>query len=275
MAVLCTCVCFSSSLCYAQTPILIRGQVTEAATGKPFADVRVSEFDSESRILGDVRTDANGKYMIRITPGNSLLFSSLVAEQRRDNLTEPDTIDIVLLKKKVVKKGTVVKGEHFSSDETHFFLLPLMGMQINRGGGYSETTNGSKSVLATGAMLSSSYGGMIGVVKNFGGYLKYRYAETEKTWFTMKESEIRAGVLYNMEQDFFLYGGVGVDLFSKESMSGSKTTEIWPALEGGLIYRWHFLAFTAGVGYVFSDHFFEGNMSGVDLGFDFGVGVAF
>lgn len=255
----------------AQSLIVMQGTVSDVRTGKPIQGANVAEQDPGGRTLRDIRTDANGQYFIRITSGNTLVFSTVVDKQEHAGLTESATLDVSLRRTQDVQR---VKGESYHADKVSFFAVPLFGMQVNRGGGFltASEAGDTETVLATGAMLPVSYGGMLGVVKTAGGYVKYRQAETKKEWVQLSSPEIRAGVVYHMEENFFLYLGGGVDKL-KQTVSGETMKKTWPAVETGIICRWGVLGLSAGFSYVFSNDYFFGNGASNDFGFDFGIGI--
>ena len=79
------------------TGILIRGSVTDKATGEELIGVNVIEYDNDDRILNNVVTDMNGNYAIRITPGSKLAFTYAgYTKQEKENITAAATLNIAM-----------------------------------------------------------------------------------------------------------------------------------------------------------------------------------
>ena len=170
------------------------------------------------------------------------------------------------------------------ADRLLWLVMPSMGYQWNREGGFGEVTNGNEGVLSAGDMLNFSYGLMIGAVRQYGGYIRYRYAHTDDPWVDMYSHQIRAGLLYRSEKHLILYGGLGMEhyeytnYYTKKQVTPGQplvpTTgkDSWMAVEGGLIGCWGRILLSGGMSYSFSGGTFDGNDAGADIGFDFGIG---
>ena len=181
---------------------------------------------------------------------------------------------------------TPSRPEGAGPEAVTWLVVPSMGFQWHREGGGGEFENGKEGKLSVGDMLNHSYGVMLGGVKTYGGYVRYRYSKTDDPWIDMKSHQIRAGALYRSDEYVYLYGGVGVELYkSVNSYSKQKLQpgqpwqpvtekDNWFAVEAGIMARWKFLILSGGMSYSFSKGTFDGADSGADIGFDLGIGIA-
>jgi len=171
-------------------------------------------------------------------------------------------------------------------DRYTWLLVPCMGYQWNREGGAGEFENGKEGTLSAGDMLNCSWGLMVGAVKQYGGYVRYRYGETEDPWIDMTSHQFRAGGLFRTEEQVCLYAGLGVEFYKmvnsytkKEAQPGRPWQNItekdnWAAVEAGIMGRWGRFVVSGGMSYSFSKGTFDGSDSGADIGFDIGIGIA-
>lgn len=165
-----------------------------------------------------------------------------------------------------------------------WFVIPSMGFQWNREGGAGDFQTGYEGTLSAGDMLNHSYGLMVGAVKRYGGYMRYRYSKTDDPWVEMRSHQVRIGGVSFIEKHIYGYAGLGMEFYKytnnyhkEESAVGkpwkpTTETDSWASFEAGLMGRWNWFILSAGMSYSFSGDTFDGADNGADIGFDLGVG---
>ena len=69
---------------HAQTPVTIKGRVTDKVKGQAIDGVTVVEVNEKDRQINGANTDANGNYTIRVSnTANRLRFSFIGFESKR------------------------------------------------------------------------------------------------------------------------------------------------------------------------------------------------
>jgi len=136
--------------------VLVSGKVVMTDTGAPVTDGRVAIHRELERLSQSSRTDENGRFQVRFTPGNAVLVADVLSSgfipygERQRSLTlaaGQDVTDIVFRVKPTIKfKGTVLGPDSkplpgalvFATDARHVqvttssdgtFELPLMGWE--------------------------------------------------------------------------------------------------------------------------------------------------
>ena len=165
-----------------------------------------------------------------------------------------------------------------------WFVVPSMGYQWNREGGAGDFEQCFEGMLSAGDMLNLSYGVMVGVVKQHGGYVRYRYSKTDDPWVEMRSHQVRLGGVALLEKHVYAYAGLGLEFYKytneytrKKVTDGEPWKAVseyhnWAAVEAGLMGRWNRFLLSAGMSYSFSRSVFGGPGAGPDIGFDLGVG---
>jgi TonB-linked SusC/RagA family outer membrane protein len=94
MTILVTC-----QAAHAQTPVTIKGRVTEKSKGAAIDGVTIVEVNENDRQVNGANTDANGNYTIRISnTANRLRFSFIGYESKTENIGSRSLINIQLVR---------------------------------------------------------------------------------------------------------------------------------------------------------------------------------